>query len=477
MPAASPLPSIAASRLKSANHDLTPPFLLELDESLEPWRCTAILRTLPERRIVLLVNKDGKNAIAKLFFRDKDYHRELEGYQLLQTQQQPCAEILAHDDTSSFQYILFEYIDAPSLAALWQQGRDRDQRINTLCQAIPRIAELHRVGLRQMDIHLDNFLCIEDQLVLIDYASIQRDSAPLSSQLACHNFAHLIAQLAGDYSAYYPQLLSLYQQHVAISFSLQDLTTQVEQLRAKRWRHYERKIARDCSEFIAEQQFNSRLVLRRQSDSYAMRKLLQAPDAAMMQGVTLKQGNTATVSRVCIDQQSLVIKRYNIKSSLHAINRALRPTRAWASWRNAYKLRFEGLLTPLPIALSEHRFGPLRSKAYLLCEHIEGKDLWQVFNDGEDSPLPLVMLEKQVVDMFEGLLAGKLSHGDLKGTNLIATTEGLQIIDLDAMKSHSNEKKLKNALQRDLQRFLRNFNEQQRQRFEELLSTFSAKLK
>ena len=74
------------------------------------------------------------------------------------------------------------------------------------------------------------------------------------------------------------------------------------------------------------------------------------------------------------------------------------------------------------------------------------------------------------------MLSSRISHGDFKGTNLIVTDAGLNVIDLDAMTLHQDDKKLKKALTKDLARFLRNFQPAQQQHFQQLLSAFASKL-
>ncbi|CAH0992691.1 hypothetical protein SIN8267_02824 [Sinobacterium norvegicum] len=481
MPATTSLPCYTACDLTEAGRQLTAPFTLDIAPALNAWQCQQILRLLPQKRLVLKLQNGDEQAILKLFFRAKDYQREIDGWQLLQQAELPTADIIAHHAQDDLQYILFQCIDGQSLAHHWQQQGGKQQQIDLLLRALPTLAQMHRAGLIQADIHLDNFLLHQNQLILIDYASIKQGDKPLKPALAQHNLAFLLAQLPSYYARFYPQIVNQYilnasDQDYAKAINIPDLTAQVSSLREKRWLHFEKKIARDCSEFIALQSFSERTVIRRDCHSPAMMALLDNPDLAIADGHYLKQGNSATVSLISIDNQAYVIKRYNIKGFVHGIKRALRVTRAWSSWRSGYKLIFEGLTTPLPVAIKEQRIGVIRRQAYLICRAVDGKDLWQVYNDGEACPVDKTVLDQQVIALFEAMLSSRVSHGDFKGTNLIVTAEGLNVIDLDAMTLHNDDKSLKKALKKDLARFIRNFEPVQQQHFELLLSDFSGKL-
>ena len=59
----------------------------------------------------------------------------------------------------------------------------------------------------------------------------------------------------------------------------------------------------------------------------------------------------------------------------------------------------------------------------------------------------------------------KLTHGDLKITNLLLDKhQQPTLIDLDGMKEHHSSKALKRTWHKEVQRFLQNFEEQQKVR-------------
>ncbi len=223
-----------------------------------------------------------------------------------------------------------------------------------------------------------------------------------------------------------------------------------------RWQHYHKKIFRTCTEFLANKTWQYFTVIRNDQLTDELASKLNNIDEWLESGETLKNGNTATVAKVTCNDKSFVIKRYNIKNWRHAISRALRPSRAWLSWRNGNYLRFNGITTPLPIALIEERFGPLRRRAWLVTTHSNSQDLLTMVNKGKSSSL---QLPQQTASLINELNQANCSHGDMKATNLLVTKGRLEFIDLDAMQIHNNNKSATTALRRDVARLLRNWDD------------------
>jgi serine/threonine-protein kinase RIO1 len=79
---------------------------------------------------------------------------------------------------------------------------------------------------------------------------------------------------------------------------------------------------------------------------------------------------------------------------------------------------------------------------------------------------------KSVVQLLQAMWRCKLSHGDLKATNIIIGAAHPVLLDLDAMREHAGNTSSSRARERDRARFLRNWNEDPptRRLFEELLA-------
>lgn len=170
----------------------------------------------------------------------------------------------------------------------------------------------------------------------------------------------------------------------------------------------------------------------------------------------LKDDRTTTVARLDIDNQSLVIKRYNPRSHWHKIKRALRRTRADRCWQMSYALAEAGLNVAHPILMLEQRFGPIRLNAYFVNELLEGEELMTALPrmGAEDQQL----VKQAIAEAFDKMKHAMITHGDLKASNLIWKDSKLYFIDLDAAQVHRSNSTWLKANKKDRKRFLKNWN-------------------
>jgi serine/threonine-protein kinase RIO1 len=173
----------------------------------------------------------------------------------------------------------------------------------------------------------------------------------------------------------------------------------------------------------------------------------------------LKTGRTCTVAHVHFEDVDIAIKRYNIKSLWHALSRAYRPTRAAKSWANAFRLHILGISTPKPIALIEKRWWGLRGKAYFLSEYLDAPDGHDYFTKIKNKKLQAVAI-KNIVDLFYRMHLLKLSHGDMKSSNIKVLDGNPYLIDLDSMRQHRCDYFALKAHVQDLRRFMQNWQAQ-----------------
>jgi serine/threonine-protein kinase RIO1 len=64
-----------------------------------------------------------------------------------------------------------------------------------------------------------------------------------------------------------------------------------------------------------------------------------------------------------------------------------------------------------------------------------------------------------VANLVRQLIKANISHGDMKATNIIVTSHGLKLIDLDAMQIHASHTKTVTAINADISRLLRNWDD------------------
>ncbi|QLF94150.1 serine/threonine protein kinase [Pseudomonas sp. ABC1] len=445
----------------------SPSLPLTIDLGSHTLQLQRWLRVLPGQRYVGLAQWQGRAVLAKLMVggrAERHFARERDGALALARQALVTPELLADGyQAGEGGWLLFDYLDgAESLWDAWCAVADApllsDAQQAVLGAALEQMARMHARGLWQSDLHLDNLLRHEGQLFLIDGGGVQVEHAgePLSRERVLENLGLFFAQLPSSLDPFIEELLVHYiLVNSAHALPMEALEGRIAQARARRLRDYLGKLGRDCSLFSAERS-HSRLRVVRREEEPSLAALLEAPDTFVDNGRPLKRGGSSTVARVESAGRALVIKRYNIKGFAHWLKRFWRPTRAWHSWVEGNRLNFLGIATPRPLALLEKRTLGLRGRSYLITEYAGGEDIitrFEPYLDGSPPEAELQALER----LLQAMLRERISHGDLKGTNLLWGNGEWLLIDLDAARQHRDERSFQQAFARDRARLLRNW--------------------
>ena len=423
---------------------------------------------LPGQRLVARVRWRQTDAVLKLFAAQRHAAREHGGLRLLQQARLPVPRVLHHEPC----VLIIEWLAGSiSLGAALRDDTLRASRRDWLVASAQLIARMHAAGLQQRDMHLDNFLVGARGIHPVDGAAVTRSPAWRRKSAATRNFAQFLCQLPFAERALLPLLLGSYTKLHAIDAT--DLRRALDRQRRRRAQRLARKACRECSEFVAQRHWHRRIVYRREHEGEALARVLADPDAAMREGVLLKDGNSATVVRVTVGQRQMVIKRYNVRNWRHAFGRCWRDTRAWCSWRNGARLGALGIATPKPVAVIERRWGPLRGKAYYISDFVDGSGLGQFLLPGCASAPP-DWIDRALGTVFNGLAAIGFSHGDCKASNFLVGGETLYLLDLDAMRGHCTAATLSAAQRRDRRRFVSNWRGELAEHFRHLLEVRGA---
>ncbi len=425
------------------------------------------LRVLPGQRYVGKALWQGREVLAKLLVGSKaerHFERERRGARLLAEQGMTTPALLAEGlAEGQGGWLLFDYLaGAESLEQAWREVARQpmlsDAQQGVLGEALGAIAQLHAKGLWQSDLHLENLLRHEGKLHLIDGGGVQAQTPgqPLERDKVLANLGVFFAQLPASLEPHIEELLVHYLlvngEH---ALPLEALLREVASVRRWRLRDYLGKLGRDCSLFSASRRLSQLRVVRREEES-ALHELLAAPDVAVETGRALKLGGSSTVALIEQGGRRLVIKRYNIKGVGHWLRRCWRPSRAWHSWVEGNRLMFLDIATPRPLAVLELRWLGLRRRSYLVTEYGSGEDIATRFQPYLSSPPPEIEL-LALDQLFAALLRERISHGDMKGTNLLWEQGRWSLIDLDAVQQHGSDARFARAYAKDRARFLRNW--------------------
>jgi tRNA A-37 threonylcarbamoyl transferase component Bud32 len=193
-----------------------------------------------------------------------------------------------------------------------------------------------------------------------------------------------------------------------------------------------------CGQFIGV--FDGSFTLKEKPSGF-----IEKIDSLMDKGQIIKNDNTTSVSRVEYNSKDIIIKRYNHKGIIHSIRHTIKKSRAHRGWRYANRLRELNIATAKPLAYIEQRKGFFIWKSYFVTEY-----LLQDSNIAEKEKLKKI---KQVLELVDKIGRFKISHGDLKHTNILITDNGPVLIDLDGIKFHKLNCCYRMKRARDLKRF------------------------
>lgn len=456
-------------RLRKAGRNIALPFCLFLDGSDDVLHCERSLRVIPGRRSVLSGKWGRKQVVAKLFYRRLHVHRHLrreaKGIRALSK-----ASIISPDllyvgkaRNTAVGVLLLEYIHPAShLGEVWNNLENPEEKRDLLCRFVAILAKMHQAGLKQQDLHLNNFLVKSHTIYCVDAATIQRNRRghPLRVQESVDNLALFFAQLTFQDSSL---VFSLFTSYAATrgwndtDNLFKELQLRIEQWRRWRIKKYLNKIFRESIDIVCRKSFTRYMLCKRSCHTPAMAAFLDNPDPLLdkQNYLLLKRGNTSTVGRVKVADHDLVVKRYNIKNFWHGLRRSFMATRAAHSWRNAHLLLLSGIATPKPIALLERRLGPFRGKAYFISEYVEGLHAVDFFGSGDECQKSAVA--RRIAQIFSKLELARITHGDMKATNIIIHEKEPILTDLDAMRLHLDGKRFASAHSKDKKRFSKNW--------------------
>ena len=454
-----------AEQLIEAERAISVPFRLVVQGT--PGRVELVfrevLRLLPGKRIVAVAEHEGQKLLVKTFLGRSAARyaaREQSGVEAIAAAGVRTPKLLWSGEVlgGHGRMLAFEYLEhATDLDAMWETAGNEDDELDILTRAVIVIARLHCAGVVQTDIHLNNFILSEGRLFTIDGGGIDAadDLSPLSETGSLNNLGLFFAQFHKRVDVLARVVLPAYEavrewerDDARLGRLLDAIATQ----RRRRKKDYIDKAFRECTRFVCESTWRSFAVCERVRHTDGMRDLLESPDAYIARGQILKDGNSSTVALVEVDGQQVVVKRYNLKGVWHAFRRAMRKSRAWNCWLNAYRLEFLGIPALRPIAMIERRWGPLRMEAYFVTEYVPGPDIQAFLRDNDVNGEI-----EAIVKILSELRLERISHGDLKATNFIVSSSGPVIIDLDGMREHGSDVTFSRAFDQDIDRFLKNW--------------------
>jgi len=448
----------------------TPPLELSIDpvagsQARQVVLCTALLRRIEGKRYVYEGRWAQKAVIVKVFCRGfGDKGRAADEWSALQSLASKSLKApagLFWGRTSSGHWALviekivggktlLEVLDEPGL-----NDADRLEILSALCKTL---RQMHEKGLNQKDMHLGNFLWRNREIFVLDAGEIRLVNPPLLFRKRIEQLALLLHPLVAKHGRLVEKLLEIYCQT-----NEKESVEQIRQLfnRALK-KHIKtgirnglKKCLRSGSRYLRITDGNFRGVCRRSfCDADKAIAFVRELERLMAQGTALKRGRTCTVCRSRWDGTEIVIKRYNHKGWIHSLRHSLKGSRARHGWLAAHRLAMLGVATPLPLAYIEERKMGLLWRSYLVTEYVQGQPFYHLVQAGGSQSQQRQQFTQAVIKMLEKLARWRITHGDLKHSNLLVTENGPVLTDLDGVKKHWFDWTCRRRFDKDINRFL-----------------------
>lgn len=437
-----------------------------------------VVRRVPSKRLVTQAQWNGRAVYAKIFLgsdAEKYALRDKQGIERLLNARIPAPNILYYSDFQDpalvdgqcYVLILEAIGDARNIEDVWYDlPLLSSQRLQIATDLVFEVARHHNAGLYQSDLYFKNFLQEGSIIYTLDGDGVRPLPKFSEGQFCLRNLAALLSKLdVMEVQRWLPQLLKSYgkARHWTTLPRLELIHHLTDVYRHKTARGYaDKKVFRTCTDVQVSADSKQYSAVARQYAGLAVLKDINTLDDSL-QVPDFKKGNTCTVGllkthEIKNDDQKIVIKRYNVKSFWHGVSRSFRKTRAAISWSNAHRLKLFDIATVQPVALLEERFffGCLTRRSYFLSEYLDAPDVLEYFVTEHDKT-KRAELVKHVVELFYRLYLLKISHGDMKASNLKIVNNQPVLLDLDSMKHHRLGLIAKHRHARDLRRFMRNW--------------------
>jgi len=168
-------------------------------------------------------------------------------------------------------------------------------------------------------------------------------------------------------------------------------------------------------------------------------RLLNQIEDLMEAETVLKNDVSTRVVRCVYDGWDIVIKRYNNQGLWHALRHTIKGSRAKKCWRFGHLLTAAGIPCAAPIGVIEERHLGVIRQSYIINAFVAGPLLYVPMNDPNCSPEQRQAIIQKTERLLEKLGEHKLTHSDMKSSNMIISDGGPVLIDLDSMQQHRHK--------------------------------------
>ncbi|MFC1739650.1 lipopolysaccharide kinase InaA family protein [Planctomycetota bacterium] len=411
----------------------------------EKVNCTELLRSINGRRDVYDALWDRRGVIVKVFgdkIRAKRHQqREWRGLWLLKDKGLSSPEPLFTGQTEDGRraLVMEKIDDSSTVLDVLKKTTKKSRQLDLLVMVCRELARQHNKGVFQRDLHLGNFLLKEDMVFALDAGQMRFLRRTLQRRKGICQLALLMHPFLKDEQSK-RRICEEYMCARGWDLKPSDEKLFSKQLPASKKRGVRRGLRKFLRTNKRHLRFNQNrcngIVERDFCDGHGLIEFISKVDLLMDESLILKNGNTCYVSHLCWNNKDVVVKRFNYKGLLHSIRHTIKGSRAKKGWINGHRLRMLDIPTPKPLTFFEKRKGKILWKSYLVTEYVAGQNLHTFLRDNNVTEQQRSIIIGQVEELLETLGSHRITHGDLKHTNILITSNGPVLTDLDGMKVH-----------------------------------------
>jgi len=411
--------------------------------------CEKLLRNVPGKRSVYEGIWQRQTVIIKIFnYRIGAKGRILKEFNGLGELQKrsinvPEPHFYGRSDKGDWVMVIEKICNSPTALQLYRQASSTDRKIEIVALLFDELAKLNNAGVIQTDLHMGNFLIRDNTVFSLDAGRMKFYSAPISRAAGIKQLALLSRYIPEESRFQAETSFNRYFNLRGWKFDDADKISAEKHLKnhiKKTVRKGLKKSLRTSTRRIKIQRKGCQAVFER--DFYSkinVELLLKNIDSLMQNGRILKNGRTCFVSVFDLAGVRIAAKRYNHKGFFHSARHTIKRSRARRAWLKGHLLIMLGIRTPKPIAFIESYKAVFVQQSYILTEYVAGKNLHYFLteeNPGEDKRNQIT---KELTDILKKMHNNKITHGDLKKSNILITENGVCITDLDAMGKHRSD--------------------------------------
>lgn len=422
------------------------------------------LRSVPGRRAVYEGLWEGHSVIIKVFLSRvqgwRHFARELKGLNRLADRCIPTATVLGYGrDADGNRLLVLEKIEnSEDISSIYRRHGNEADRIELLSRSLSLLAQMHIAGVLQRDLHLGNFLWDGATVYALDPAQMQFFSKSISERKSLRQLGTLMTPFLSYDDDIKKELLDAYFQERGWKLddpALDRIKRLAQTSRRRAIKRTLKKSLRTCTHFIRHKNSQYTGVFdRRIFEHYDMAEFMAGLDKAMEAGKILKRGNTCFVSRIQVFGRDVVVKRYNHKGLWHSLRHTLKGSRAKKCWLFGHWLKCLEIPVAKPLAFIELRHCGIIRQSYILNDYINGLNIRDYVNQPDLDENTREQVRAKTFALLGQIVEHRITHGDLKATNILICDDQPVLIDLDSMKYHRcgwllkvYQRKMKNKIQ------------------------------